>query len=166
MLRLLTISPLIFVIAGCSGAGGLFGSSTASSNADSGLLSKGVSAMADHGSDIFDAASKVFSGPSYCQKAGSTQVYKIDDGDCTAGDTAIKSYEYNERVAANQQAAWEQLHAAAQAEANKPVYCETTTSHTAYRPLSNQCAAGEQTISEQQYDAAKTGAAAAQQQRP
>jgi hypothetical protein len=163
MLRLLATSPLVLIVAGCSAAGGLFGGSNAGSSGDSSLFGKGVSAIADHGSDIFDAAEKAFSGPSYCQKSGSTQVYKVDDGDCTAGDTAIKSYAYNQRVAANQQAAWDQLHAAAQAEAKKPVYCETTTSHTAYRPLSNQCQAGEQTISEQQYDAAKTSAAAAQQ---
>jgi hypothetical protein len=162
MLRILFVLPIALTLAGCSAGGSLFGGNGAGSS-DNGLLGKGVSAIADHGSDIFNAAEKAFSGPSYCQKAGSTQVYKIDAGDCSAGDTAIKSYEYNERVAANQQAAWEQLHAAAQAEANKPVYCETTTSHTAYRPLSNQCQAGEQTISEQQYNAAKTSAAAAQQ---
>lgn len=158
VLRIPVLLSLALVTAGCSNSGGLFGSNS--------LFGNGASAVADHGSDIFNAAEKAFSGTSYCQKAGSTDVYKVDDGDCAAGDTALKSYEYNERVAQNQQAAWEQLHAAAEAEANKPTYCETTTSHTAYRPLSGQCQPGEQAISEQDYDAAKAKAAAAWTQVP
>ncbi len=153
----------LLLLAGCSGAGGLFGSS---GGAGSSLFSSGASAVADHGSDIFSAAEKAFSGPSYCQKANSDQVYKLDEGDCAAGDTAIKSYEYNERVAANQQRAWNQLHAAAQAEAARPTYCRTATSHTAYRPLSGQCQPGEATISEEEYDAAKADAAAASTKAP
>ena len=154
-MRLAAICGTLFLLslAGCSNSSGLFGSN--------GLFGNGASAVADHSSDIFSAAEKAFSGTSYCQKANSTEVYKVDNGDCTSGDTAIKSYEYNERVAENQQAAWDKLHAAAQAEANTPTYCETTTSHTAYRPLSGQCQPGEQTISEQEYKAAKAKAAAA-----
>ncbi len=154
----------LLLLGGCSAAGGLFGSGGGSSG--NGLFSSGASALADHGSDIVSAAEKAFSGPSFCQKANSTDVYKVDEGDCTAGDTAIKSYEYNARVAANQQRAWDQLHAAAQAEATKPTYCRTATSHTAYRPLSEQCQPGEATISEEEYDAAKADAAAASTKVP
>jgi hypothetical protein len=165
MLRLFALLSFALITAGCSNVAGLFGSSSGSGNSSS-LLSDGASAVADHGSDIFDAAKNALSGPSYCQKAGSTQVYKVDDGDCATGDTAIKSYEYNQRLAQNQENAWQQLHAAALAEADKPTYCETTTSHTAYRPLSGQCQAGEQTISAQQYDADRAKAAAAWTQVP
>ena len=150
---------LIFLsLAGCNNSTGLFDGNS--------LLSNGTSAIADHSSDIFSAAQKALSGTSYCQKASSTEVYKVDNGDCASGDTAIKSYEYNERVVENQQAAWDKLHAAAQAEANKPTYCETITSHTAYRPWSGQCQPGEQTINEQEYTAAKAKAAAAWAQVP
>jgi hypothetical protein len=141
------------MLGGCSNSNGLF--------SDSNLLGKGVSALADNGSDIYHAAGKVFNGPSYCRKADPTQVYKVDDGDCAAGDTAIKSYEYDEQVAQNQQRAWQQLHAAALAEATKPTYCRTATSHTAYRATSDRCQPGEATISEEEYNAAKAEAAAA-----
>jgi hypothetical protein len=160
MLRILTLISVAALLAGCSGAAGLFGGSDPN-GAGGSLIGQGVSAMADHGSDIYDAAKNALSGPSYCQKANSPQVYKVDRGECTAGDASIKSYQYNALQAQNQQRAWEQLHAAAQAEAKRPIYCQTTTSHTAYRPLSGQCQAGEQTLSEQQYDAAKAEAAAA-----
>jgi hypothetical protein len=141
------------IVGGCSNSSGLFG--------DSPLLDNGVSTLADHGSDIYKAAGKIFSGPSYCRKADPTQVYKVEDGDCTAGDTAIKSYEYDEQIAQNQQRAWQQLHAAAVAEAAKPIYCRTATSHTAYRATADRCQPGEATISEEEYNAAKAEAAAA-----
>jgi len=152
ILGALLLCPLLLSLGGCSNAGGLFSND---------LFGNGASALADHGSDIFSAASKAFSGPSYCQKAGSTEVYKVEDGGCAAADTAIKSWEYNDRLAQNEAETQQQLHAAAQAAAAKPTYCRTVTSHTAYRPLSGQCQAREQTISQEEYDAAKAEAAAA-----
>jgi len=153
--RILTVLCLALATGSCAGSGGLFG------NSGNSLLGNGVSAVADHGGDIFSAAQKAFGGPSYCQKANSTEVYKVDQGDCSAGDTAIKSWEYNQRQAENQQKTEEQLHAAALAAANKPTYCRTTTSHTAYCPLSGRCQPGEQTITAQEYQADKAKAAAA-----
>jgi hypothetical protein len=141
------------LLAGCSTSSGLFGKGS--------LFDESASTVADHGSDLYAAAGKIFSGPSYCRKADPTQVYKVGDGDCAAGDTAIKSYEYDAQVAQNQDRAWQQLHAAALAEAAQPTYCRTATSHTAYRSPSGKCQAGEQTIGEAEYDAAKAQAAAA-----
>lgn len=155
MCRVLAVLCLSLLTGGCASMSGLFGNNSGS------LLDNGVSAVADHGSDIYNAAENAFSGPSYCQKANSTEVYKVDKGDCTVGDTTIKSWEYNQRLAENQQQTEEQLHSAALAAANKPTYCRTTTSHTAYRPLSGQCQRGEQTITAQEYDAAKAKEAAA-----
>jgi hypothetical protein len=149
---------LVLLAGGCSAAGGLFDNDS--------LVGKGVSAIADNGSDIVKAADSAFSGPSYCQKANSTEVYKVDDGDCQAGDTAIKSYEYNAQKAENEQNAWDQLHAAAVAEAAQPTYCRTATAHIAYRSSSKTCQPGEETITQEEYDAAKAEAAAAATKMP
>lgn len=149
--RLALISLLS--LAGCSGAGGLFSND---------LIGQGVSAVADNGGSIVKYAGKVLSGPSYCRKAAdSTQVYKVEDGDCDAGDTAIKSYDYDQQVAANQQTAWNQLHSAALAEAAQPTYCRTATASLVYRPASGKCQGGEETIGEEEYNAAKAEAKAA-----
>jgi hypothetical protein len=148
----------LLLLAGCSAVGGLFDNDS--------LVGKGVGAIADSGSDIVKAADSAFSGPSYCRQANSTEVYQVDAGDCRSGDTAIKSYEYNAQKAENEQKAWQQLHAAALAEAAQPTYCRTATAHIAYRASAKTCQPGEATITKEEYDAAKAEAAAAATRMP
>jgi len=163
---------LALTLSGCAAAGALFSSN-------------GASAVAGNGGLIVDAVDAI-TGPSdsYCRKgpaessgeavtsepgAGATgqiPVYKIEAGDCVAGDTEIKSYEYNEIKAKNEALAFQQLHAVAVAQAAEPTYCRTATSHTAYRSSAKTCLAGEETITEEEYFAAKEEAKAAATKLP
>ena len=149
---------LVLVLAGCSAAGGLFGSNA----------SDGAGKVASNAGTIADAVDWV-TGPSdsYCRKeaaaadAGMVQIYKVEAGECAAGDSTIKEYEYNEIKAENEQRAWDKLHAVAVAEAAKPTYCRTAAAQIAYRSSSKTCQPGEAVITEEEYDAAKAEAAAA-----
>jgi len=166
-------TTIALLLAGCSAGSSLFGSTGGGSD--------GVGALASNGSTIADAVSAI-TGPSdsYCRKGpaessgdidtgqskGMIPIYKVEAGDCAAGDTAIKSYEYNDIKAKNEQIAWAKLHAAAQAEAAKPTYCRTATSHSVYRASGAACQPGEEAISEEEYSAAKSEAAAAATKLP
>jgi hypothetical protein len=152
------------LVAGCASIGGLLGSNTADS----------AGKVASNGSTIADAVDWVTKpSDSYCRKeAGGTganglvPVYKVTAGDCAKGDTELKEYEYNEIVATNEAKTWENLHTAAKAEAAKPTYCRTVAAHIAYRASAKSCQPGEDTITEEEYDAAKAEAAAAATKLP
>jgi len=161
---------MALLLGGCSAAASLFSSDSART-------------LASNGGTIADAVSAI-TGPSdsYCRKGpvessgdesatapgadAMVPVYKVEAGDCVAGDTAIKSYEFNEIKAKNEQLAWQKLHAAAQAEAMKPTYCRTATSRSVYRSSAATCQSGEEAISEEEYSAAKADAAAAATKLP
>jgi hypothetical protein len=153
------------LLGGCSAASGLFGSTSARD---------GASTLASNGSSIADAVDWV-TGPSdsYCRKeasapndGGLTPVYKVTAGDCAAGDSEINEAEYNKTTAENDAKAWNKLHAVAVAEAAKPTYCRTATAGVVYRSSSKTCQPGEDTISEEEYQAAKAEAAAAATKLP
>jgi hypothetical protein len=151
---------LVLLLGGCSSAGSLF--------------DDGAGTLASNGGTIVDAVEAI-AGPSdsYCRKGdgtpdrnGMVPVYKVESGECAAGDSEIKSYEFNKIKAENEDVAWQKLHAAAQAEAAQPTYCRTATSHTAYRSSSGSCQPGEQTITAEEYSAARSEAAAAASKLP
>jgi hypothetical protein len=160
------LAAMTLLLSGCAAVGGLLGSSTAR---------EGASTLASNGSTIVDAVDWM-TGPSdsYCRKeaggaaspGGQVPVYKVTAGDCAAGDSSIKEYEYNEIVAENQAKAWEQLHTAALAEAAKPIYCRTPAAGIVYRASSKSCRTGEDTITEEEYFAAKEEAKAAATKLP
>ncbi len=159
--RLRTIAlTLALLLGGCGGAG-LFGSKAADTAGDA----------ASNAGTIADAVDWI-AGPSdsYCRKepdgSGLTPVYKVTEGDCAAGDSEIKEYEYNEIVARNEAATWQRLHAAAQAEAAQPTYCRTAIKGIVYRASAETCQPGEAAITEEEYDAAKREAAAAATKLP
>jgi len=148
---------LALLLAGCGTSGGLFGDA--------------ASAIASNSGSIVDAVG-VLTEPSdsYCRKeAGGSDmvaVYKVEAGDCAAGDSAIKEYEYDEIKAKNEALAWQKLHAVAVAEAAKPTYCRTATAHIVYRASAKTCQPGEETITEEEYAAAKAEAEAAATKLP
>jgi hypothetical protein len=156
----------VLMLSGCAAVGGLIGSSGAR---------EGAGTLASNGGTIVDAVDWV-TGPSdsYCRKeagggaapGGQVPVYKVTAGECAVGDSSIKEYEYNEIVAENQAKAWDQLHAAAVAEAAKPVYCRTATAGVVYRASAKSCRSGEDTITEEEYFAAKEEAKAAATKLP
>jgi len=155
---------MALLLSGCSSIGGLLGSN-AGDNA---------SKLASNAGTIADAVDWVTEpSDSYCRKeagasgnGGMVQVYKVEAGDCAAGDSAIKSYEYDQIKAENEQRAWDKLHATDVAEAAKPTYCRTATANIAYRASAKTCQPGEATITEEEYEAAKAEAAAAATKLP
>lgn len=157
------------LLTGCSSVGGLFGSNA----------SDGAGHLASNAGTIADAVDWITEpSDSYCRKEadpdstsapggnGLVPVYKVTAGDCAKGDSELKAYEYNEIVAENEAKAWENLHTAARAEAAKPTYCRTATAHIAYRASSKTCQPGEETITEEEYAAAKAEATAAATKLP
>ena len=155
-------AALVLLLPGCVAVGGLLGSSAFQS----------ASTVASSGGTIIDAVDWV-AGPSdsYCRKeAGATtglvQVYKVTANDCAAGDSELKEYEYNAIVAENEAKAWKKLHAVALAEAARPTYCRTPAAGIVYRSSSKTCQASEDTITEEEYQAAKAEAETAATKLP
>jgi len=152
------------LLTGCSSVGGLFGSNA----------SDGAGHLASNAGTIADAVDWITEpSDSYCRKEvggsggnGLVSVYKVTAGDCAKGDSELKAYEYNEIVAENEARTWENLHTAARAEAAKPTYCRTAAAHIAYRASSKTCQPGEETITEEEYAAAKAEAAVAATKLP
>src|SRR5688572_21551070 len=138
-------AALALLLTGCSAVGGLLGSSTFQDSAGT---------VASNGGTIVDAIDWVTEpSDSYCRKeagpAGDlTPVYKVTEGDCAAGDSELKEYEYNAIVSENESKAWKKLHAVALAEAAKPTYCRTPAAGIVYRSTSKACQEGEDVISE------------------
>jgi len=160
---------LALSVAGCSSVGGLLGSS----GNVGGSASDGAGNLASNAGTIADAVDWVTEpSDSFCRKEaapssnGMVPVYKVKAGDCAEGDAELKEYAYNEIVAENEAKAWDNLHTAAQAEAAKPTYCRTATAHIAYRASAKTCQPGEDTITEEEYNAAKAEAAAAATKMP
>ena len=162
------IGTALLLLGGCSGASTLFGSKAADSAGDA----------ASNASTIADAVDWVTGpGDSFCRKeaggsgsatdgSGLVPVYKVVKGDCAEGDTELKEYDYNEITAQNEAKTWEKLHAAAQAETQKPTYCRTQIKGIVYRASAKTCQDGEAVITEEEYDAAKREAAAAATKLP
>lgn len=122
-----------------------------------------------HGADllgqgIVNMASKSSSSSSpsttYCRKQGSTQVYANYEGSCKADDPEIKSWEYQKLDAENRAADAAAQRAEAAKAASAPIYCLTAVSQTAYTATSGKCQADERSISKEQYDEARSKAAA------
>lgn len=149
-------------LGGCDTLDGWFGGS-GSGNPPS----TGAASVAGNGTGLASAFGWV-AGPTttYCQKPDPTQVYTVTDAGCAPGDRALKSWDYNRVVADNEARAAAAVHAEVMAEAAKPTYCRTAISHTAYRSASRQCQPGEETISEQDYAAARAEAEAAATRMP
>jgi uncharacterized protein YceK len=158
----LTAACAALLLSGCSSVGSLLGSSAAD-NAGS---------VASNAGTIADAVDWVTEpGDNFCRKeagdpADMVAVYKTVKADCAEGDTELKEYEYNEIVAQNEAKAFEKLHAVAVAEAAKPTYCRTAAAKIAYRASTKTCQPGEDTITEEEYTAAKAEAAAAATKLP
>lgn len=163
--RKIAVSAALALLLAGSAVGGLFGSN----------FRDGASTLASNGGTIVDAVDWVTQpSDSYCRKeaggasngSGMVPVYKVTAGGCAAGDSEIKEYEYNEIVAQNEAKAWEKLHAVALAEAAQPTYCRTATAQVVYRTSAKTCRPGEDTITEEEYAAAKAEAAAAATKLP
>jgi hypothetical protein len=161
--RLAASAALALLLTGCSAVGGLLGSSSFRDSA---------STVASNGSTIADAVDWMTEpSDSFCRKeagggSGMVPVYKVTAGDCAAGDSTLKEYEYNQIVSENEAKAWKQLHAVALAEAAKPTYCRTPAAQIVYRSSAKTCQPGEDTITEEEYAAAKAEAATAATKLP
>jgi hypothetical protein len=166
-MRLVTFAAGALLLAGCSSAAGLFGGHASDVASNGGTIADAVGALTGP-SDSYCRKGPVESsgGATAPSTGGMVAIYKVEAGDCAAGDSAIKEYEYNDIKAKNEALAFQQLHAVAVAEAAKPTYCRTATSHTVYRASAKTCQPGEETISEEEYAAAKAEAAAAATKLP